>query len=111
MVETRDAVTHLAEIASTPGLDGLFVGPNDLSLSLTGRVPDDGYSGEVADVLRAVARECASRGIVAGVYCNTAETAVTWRGAGFRLLTLESDLQYLRRGAASVLQVLDSDEN
>ena len=36
MIETAEAMTNLEAIAATPGLDGLYIGPADLTLSLTG---------------------------------------------------------------------------
>src|SRR5262249_26289822 len=39
MVETREAVKHLDEIVSVEGLDGVYVGPSDLSLSMGRRRP------------------------------------------------------------------------
>ena len=37
MIETADGVRNLDEICGTPGLDGLYIGPNDLSLSHGGK--------------------------------------------------------------------------
>ena len=34
MIETRDGLDNLDEIAATPGLDGLYIGPSDLSIAL-----------------------------------------------------------------------------
>jgi 4-hydroxy-2-oxoheptanedioate aldolase len=36
MIETAEAMTKLDEIMSTPGLDSIYVGPADLSISMTG---------------------------------------------------------------------------
>ena len=34
MIETREGIENLDEIAATPGLDGLYIGPSDLSIAL-----------------------------------------------------------------------------
>jgi 4-hydroxy-2-oxoheptanedioate aldolase len=36
MIETAEGMANLDAIAATPGLDGIYVGPADLTLSLTG---------------------------------------------------------------------------
>ena len=46
MIETREAVDNVLEIARTPGVGGLFVGPSDLALSLG--VPFDDAAVETA---------------------------------------------------------------
>ena len=63
-IETSEAVANLAEIASVPGLDGLLVGPNDLSAALG--VPGQTDSAPVRDVMRRVVEVCRDRGLAAG---------------------------------------------
>ena len=63
-IETADAVANLAEIASVPGLDGLLVGPNDLSAALG--VPGQTDGALVRDVMRQVVEVCQDAGLAAG---------------------------------------------
>ena len=63
-IETAEAVADLAEIASVPGLDGLLVGPNDLSAALG--VPGQTDSRPVRDVMRQVVEVCRDTGLAAG---------------------------------------------
>ena len=63
-IETAEAVANLAEIVSVPGLDGLLVGPNDLSAALG--VPGQTGSRPVRDVMRRVVDVCRDAGLAAG---------------------------------------------
>ncbi len=96
MVETKEAAASAAAIASTPGIDGVFVGPSDLSLSLSGRLGAD-----ISDQTAAISQACADAGIIAGVACGGPESVIAAQAAGFRLLTLEWDVAMLAAGATS----------
>jgi 4-hydroxy-2-oxoheptanedioate aldolase len=98
MVETVAAVEAVAEIAATPGIDGIFVGPSDLSLSATGRL-----GGEIAALVETVASACRRAGIIAGIACGDAEDVAAACALGFQLLTVEWDVSMLTRGAAGSL--------
>ena len=53
MIETRDAFDRVEEIAATPGLDGLYVGPADLTLGLTGRKYRAGFDRKEPEMVEA----------------------------------------------------------
>ena len=104
MVETLRGVERVEEIVSTDGLDGVFIGPSDLSLdgggvpSMTADAPD-----HVARILR-VRDACRRRGVVAGIYSGDAATTARWSSEGFRFLALLNDVHHLASGAAAVLK-------
>ena len=95
MVETRQGLDNVEEIAATPGLDGIYVGPSDLSLGL-GREP--GHGGDVLEeAITRVARACAAAGIVAGMHCTGGGAEARARAAaGFRLITVGVDASLFR---------------
>src|SRR5947209_16090906 len=71
MVETRQAVDNLDEIVSVDGLDGVYVGPSDLSMSL-GKTPPT-LDPQDAEVLAAIKRICEvtrKHGKIAGVHTD-----------------------------------------
>lgn len=98
MVETRDGVDALGEIARTPGVDGVYIGPNDLALG-TGH-GRRGYrdSPEVEALLQQIVDGCRDAGVVAGLHCSDLEMAVHWAGRGARMLTVGQDMNMLRSG-------------
>jgi 4-hydroxy-2-oxoheptanedioate aldolase len=103
MIETVGGYENVETIAATPGIDGLFVGPNDLALSLgapmTPTAPDPSLRGAI----ERVAAVCAGNDIVAGIYCAGASIAGDWARAGYRLIAIDADSAYLARGAAAAL--------
>jgi 4-hydroxy-2-oxoheptanedioate aldolase len=90
MVETRQGLDNVEEIAATAGVDGIYIGPADLSLGL-GREP--GHGGDALEqAITRVRDACAASGIVAGVHCTGGgEEARARAAAGFRLVTVGVD--------------------
>ncbi|KAB8164513.1 2,4-dihydroxyhept-2-ene-1,7-dioic acid aldolase [Streptomyces sp. 3MP-14] len=100
MVESRTALENLESILAVPGLDGVYVGPNDLALSLgvePGTVP---VAPEVEDALARVLRRARAAGVAAGAYCADAAMARRLADDGFHLVTPGNDMVLLREGAA-----------
>jgi 4-hydroxy-2-oxoheptanedioate aldolase len=99
MVETPDALDRVEEIAAAPGVDGIFVGPFDLSIAL-GRDVDDVLADDAPDApLPRIAAACRAAGIVAGAYAGSVERAAVLRERGFDLLAVTSDSELLQSAA------------
>ena len=105
MVETREALERVEEIAGTPGLDGIYVGPSDLALSLglppTLEVAED----EHAEAVRRISEACHERGIAAGIHSPSGDWARRHAEAGFDLVTVATDAPLLRGAALRELTV------
>jgi 4-hydroxy-2-oxoheptanedioate aldolase len=94
MVETRDGLDRLEEIASTPGLDGIYIGPSDLALAL-GRTP--GAGGDVLEKAIGRVREaCDAHGLIAGIHCRAGAAARGRAQEGFKLITVGVDASLLK---------------
>ncbi len=100
MIESATALANLEAILAVPGLDGVFVGPNDLALSLGERPgqlrpPPDTWAalGAVADAARAAGR-------FAGVFSLDAAVGAELAGLGYRLIAPGSDVGILGAAAA-----------
>ena len=98
MIETAGAVEELEEIAATPGLDGLYIGPWDLSLSL-GR-PEQGNFGdaELLAVFDRVQEVAARHGQFTGVFTVRPEDARAMEARGFDLVTWGTEELMFQRG-------------
>jgi 4-hydroxy-2-oxoheptanedioate aldolase len=99
MVETAETLKNLPDIAATPGLDGLFVGPNDLAISLTGARNADPGASEVEAALGAVLSACGQNGLTPGIYANTLDLAQNFAALGFRLIAAGNDMTLLSDAA------------
>jgi 4-hydroxy-2-oxoheptanedioate aldolase len=102
MIETRQALEEIESITALPGIDAIYVGPNDLSLSM-GQLPGPDNSGSYQEAYRSIAKSCATRGVVAGIH-GTAALAPKHVETGYRMITISSDLSLLRRGGALDLE-------
>jgi 4-hydroxy-2-oxoheptanedioate aldolase len=106
MIETRAALDNLEAILDTPGIDGVFVGPSDLSIALSqGRILDP-LAQEVDREIDRVVVAAEKAGKFAGVFCHSADRAVALRKRGVRFLAIMSDVMMLRAGMAAALKVL-----
>ncbi|MFL6972851.1 MAG: HpcH/HpaI aldolase family protein, partial [Xanthobacteraceae bacterium] len=107
MIETRTALANIDAIAATPGVDGLFLGPSDLSIALSnGRTLDPlskDLDGEIDRIIAATTKA----GKIPGAYCHSAERAVALAKRGMRFIAVSSDMGFLRAGAATQLKVLN----
>jgi 4-hydroxy-2-oxoheptanedioate aldolase len=108
MVETPEAVDAVEEIASSPGVDGILIGPYDLSLTTNLNLVTPGDKPRDSEQIARVLEACNQAGIPAGITCQTAADVARRREQGFRLLQLGSDLAFLSQAATSI--VADSRE-
>jgi 4-hydroxy-2-oxoheptanedioate aldolase len=108
MIETPTALSNLDGIAATPGIDALFIGPYDLSTSLSAGKAQDLNAPEVERAIDLICEAAVKAGKIPGIYCRDAERAVAMAKRGFRFITVGSDLGFLREGTAAQLKVLRS---
>jgi 2-dehydro-3-deoxyglucarate aldolase/4-hydroxy-2-oxoheptanedioate aldolase len=103
-IETTSGVDHVEEIAFTPGVDVLWVGQFDLTVSMG--IPgafDDPRLREAED--RVVAA-CSDAGIAAGILVADVETARSMLDRGFRMIALGSDIDLYGRALRNGLEAL-----
>ena len=107
MIETAEGFANLDAIAATPGLDGIYVGPADLSLSLSNGALKPGLDRQepkIVDALQRIAAACQRNNIIAALHCGTpdyAQKAISW---GFRMVTVGADVRFLTEAAATAVR-------
>lgn len=104
MIETAEAMQNLESIAATPGLDGLYVGPADLSLAIgQGRLTPgfDREEPEMIEALQRIVRACKANGLHSGLHCGTADYAAKAIGWGFDMTTVSGDSRLLAASAGA----------
>ena len=105
MVETREALERVDEIANTPGVDGIYIGPADLALSLGLPPTLEIQEGEHAEAVGRIREACHRNGIAAGIHCPSGEWARKHTETGFDLVTVATDATLLRGAALHELTV------
>lgn len=103
MIETAEAVRNADDICATPGLDGIYIGPSDLSISLGGRPGTPVSEPFLAEPIAAVLAAARRRGVVAGIHTGSTQEAQRMIDLGFRFVTVQSDLSYLTSAAQAVV--------
>lgn len=89
MIETKQAVERLDDILAVPGIDAVYVGPADLSITL-GLPPGMDNGGAFEDARVRIAQTCVERGVTAGIHAN-ASLAEKHAAAGYRMITISGD--------------------
>ena len=107
MIETKEALEKLDEILDTPNLNGIYIGPADLSLAV-GEEP--GFdrpenSKAYSEILR-ILESAKKRNLLAGLHNGTPDYAQKMIEKGFNLVTVGSDSRYITAGAKSDLEQL-----
>jgi len=106
MIETRTALKNFEAIITTPGIDGFFLGPSDLSIALSDGKTLDPLSKEVEGHLDTMIAGAQKAKKIPGAYCHSAERAAALAKRGVKFLAVSSDLSMLRAGAAAALKVI-----
>ena len=104
MVETARGLAAIDEICAVPGLSGIYVGPADLALSMGHSLADVWIHSEVGDAISRIQATASAAGLVPGIHAYDGTVGKTMAQSGFRMITLASESQALRRGAAEHLK-------
>ena len=103
MVETREGLDKLEEIVTTPGVDGVYIGPADLALALgLPALGDTDVPEHVAEVTR-ILEVCHRHELPAGIHTSSLDYCQKRLAAGFDFVTLGSDAGFMTRTAAQEL--------
>lgn len=97
MIETAKALANVDEIVSVPGVDAVYVGPSDMSLSLGLGVMADNEEPAFVAARRRIVDACRRHGVVAGIH-TSAQLGRARIDEGFRMVLITSDLNALTRG-------------
>lgn len=108
MIETAKAVDEIDEILSVPGIDAIYVGPADLSITL-GQPPGADNDGDFAEAIDRILEACAQHGVVPGIHSNPAIYPKRIE-QGFRMVTVCNDTAALTSGARGMLEAARSGE-
>jgi 4-hydroxy-2-oxoheptanedioate aldolase len=104
MIETVEAVKNLDEILSVPGLDGVYVGPGDLSITM-GQPPSlDPTDKAILAAIAEIAKKTRGRGKIAGVHTDGPKTAAKRYAEGYQFCTLLNDIRVLANAVNAMVK-------
>ena len=104
MIETKEALSNLDEIMSTEGLDGIYIGPADLSLAV-GAEPsfDIPETSPVFKVILTILEHAKKNKIIPCIHNMSPEYAQKMINLGFKLVTIGADQRYMSAGAKAAV--------
>lgn len=103
MIETQQAMDNLVDILSVPGLDGVFVGPGDLGLSLTGQTGMDLSEPALAEALAHIGKTTRELGRIAGIWVPFPEIGRQIVELGYQFITISTDTRLLSSAAKNIV--------
>ena len=107
MIETKEALENLDEIMSTPGLDGIYIGPADLSLAI-GEKPgfDKGEDTKAYSEILRILEHAKKNNIFAGIHNGSTDYAKKMIEKGFQFVTVGADSRFISAGAKNTVENL-----
>ncbi|MGJ3262979.1 MAG: HpcH/HpaI aldolase family protein [Salinarimonas sp.] len=108
MIETRAALEAIDDILAVEGLDGIFIGPADLSVALSDGAGVTPASPAVDAALDHALARTRAAGKHIGVYAHDASRAAVFRAKGFDLVAACSDTAFLAAGARALVAALEA---
>ena len=105
MIETKEALNKLDEIMSTSGIDGIYIGPADLSLAI-GQKPgfDNPKGSKTYDQILNILKHAKKHKILSGIHNASPEYAKEMIGLGFNLVTVGADQRFMSSGAKAAIE-------
>ncbi len=103
MIETRQALDNIDAIVSVEGLDAIYIGPSDLSLSLGCRPVFDDCDPLAEQAITHILERAKAHGLVAGIHNGSPDVALARIAKGFRFTTVGSDARLLAAGSQQLL--------
>jgi 4-hydroxy-2-oxoheptanedioate aldolase len=106
MIETAQALDNLDAILSVEGLDAIYIGPSDLSISLGCKPSFDELEPKAAQAVEHILARARHHGVVAGMHNGGPAAARARIAKGFRFVTVSSDARLLAAGAHDIVQAM-----
>jgi 4-hydroxy-2-oxoheptanedioate aldolase len=107
--EHIQAVENADAIFSVPGIDAIFVGPNDLAASMRSKDGKPPSAEATAQAMKHVLATCRKHRVAPGLHCGTAEEARLRIDEGWQFLAIGSELRMMLNAAADTVRQLQGD--
>jgi 4-hydroxy-2-oxoheptanedioate aldolase len=101
-VETREALAEIDRIAAVPGVDGVFIGPSDLSASF-GQIGNPAHPA-VQNAIEDAGKRIRAAGKGAGILTGNEDEARRYIGWGYNFVAVGTDLVLLARATDTLAQ-------
>jgi len=99
-IETREGVDNVEEIAAVDGIDVLFIGPNDLSLTLGYPPPSPDFHPDVEKAIERIRKAAHNNGKKCGIFCISGKQAAQRAREGFDMTNVTTDAETISESIA-----------
>jgi len=106
MIETSQAVDNMQAILDVDGIDGIFSGPGDLSISVRRNVVPDAYGPDTLPIIETMPQEAKKRGKLAATWCGSVAHLELAHKLGFNYAATGHDGLILSQGADRIIEEL-----
>lgn len=106
MIETKKALDNLDDIMSVKNLDGIYIGPADLGLSLGGEPRGDQTDPKVVAAIKKILAAAKKHKLRAGIHCSSPEYALKMISWGFEFVTILNDSALLMNNAKATVATM-----
>ena len=112
MIETKESLDKLDEIMSVKGIDGIYIGPADLSLAI-GEEPgfDRPENSKAFSQILKILEHAKKNKIFAGIHNGTPEYALKMIEKGFNFVTIGADQRAMSAGAKAIVEKMKGSSN
>ena len=111
MIETAEALENLDEIMTTPGVDGVYIGPADLAYAIGLTPTGDNNDPKHVETVTRIFETAKKHGIAAGIHTGSLEYTKRYLAQGFHMVTLGADSGFMARLARMELKEARADGN
>lgn len=106
MIETQEAVANADTILATEGIDGIYIGPNDLCLAYGVAPAPESKDPGMAALIPDLAARTRAAGKIAGIFCSGGDGAITRIRDGFHMVTPGNDVALMSRASKEALSAI-----
>jgi 4-hydroxy-2-oxoheptanedioate aldolase len=103
MIETVEGIENVEEIVTTPGLNGIYIGPADLALAMGLPVSGDQPQEEHLEMVKHIQSVCVKHNVAIGIHTSSLKYSQKYLELGFNFVTLGSESGHMMKNAAREL--------
>ncbi|KAF5337827.1 hypothetical protein D9758_015707 [Tetrapyrgos nigripes] len=107
-IETKEGVENMEGIVAVEGIDGVFIGPYDLSIALGYPPPNPDPHPEIEKIIQRILQVTQSAGKKCAMYCTSGVQAAKRAKEGFDMINVTHDIGALTTGILSELNAATS---
>lgn len=106
MIETQAGLDNLDKILSLEGLDGIYIGPNDLALALGSQPKSESDDPVVIQAVAHIRERAKAHGKIAGIFCSSGDAAARRVKEGFQMVTPGNEAALLSTAAKAAIAAI-----